>query len=183
MAQWVSQWVSEWQGHLLSCSGQLKTYMTTLAECHIIDPSSLAIRHMGLTPRGRWHCPSHHWNAALHKNSDIEYWWGKKRNDYYCHWERYWILSGQQGCVSRILIVFPPLPTKFFSIFFTTFFSIFPTTFFSIFIPLVICKRMDSILRMFICFLLLLHFHSLFSSASRHHIQHLAQLCITNTNI
>ena len=30
MAQWVSQWVSEsvseWQGHLLSCSGQLKTW-------------------------------------------------------------------------------------------------------------------------------------------------------------
>ena len=25
MSEWVSQWVSEWQGHLLSCSGQLKS--------------------------------------------------------------------------------------------------------------------------------------------------------------
>ena len=25
LSEWVSEWVSEWQGHLLSCSGQLKT--------------------------------------------------------------------------------------------------------------------------------------------------------------
>ena len=27
VSQWVTQWMSEWQGHLLSCSGQLKTNM------------------------------------------------------------------------------------------------------------------------------------------------------------
>ena len=28
VSEWVSQWLSEWQGHLLSCSGQLKIYLS-----------------------------------------------------------------------------------------------------------------------------------------------------------
>ena len=30
MTDWVSHWVREWQGHLLSCSGQLKTITKTM---------------------------------------------------------------------------------------------------------------------------------------------------------
>ena len=30
VTDWVSDWVSEWQGHLLSCSGQLKNYCLCL---------------------------------------------------------------------------------------------------------------------------------------------------------
>ena len=31
LTQWVTEWVSEWQGHLLSCSGQLKTVSTDIS--------------------------------------------------------------------------------------------------------------------------------------------------------
>ena len=34
VSQSVSQWVSEWQGHLLSCSGQLKTFSMSMFSLH-----------------------------------------------------------------------------------------------------------------------------------------------------
>ena len=49
VSQWVSEWVSEWQGHLLSCSGQLKN----IVDLHHIG-REVELRNKKITNGGKW---------------------------------------------------------------------------------------------------------------------------------
>ena len=42
LSQWVTQWLSEWQGHLLSCSGQLKSLTKQTNPCKTWAHTELA---------------------------------------------------------------------------------------------------------------------------------------------